>query len=221
MVADAVENEWCIVLIIDDYTTVHSKHRPKEKVSSAASMCTIVCRVFPDVRAIPLTAIEDFHNPNGVDITLLQAAVTNMNMMDKISKTYADGMPPWLISTFFDPESERHRLQTHMYKESDNLRKMRSLDNLFLIDFVEQPLKSKEDFQSAMDIASDALRVYMEKYAVLLPGDWPAQFHLRKVVYSSCGFHGSSEDRTESVVVPSDQDQFGYSMRMPLTQCLF
>ena len=93
MVADAVENYWCIVLIIDDYTTIHSKHKPTETVSSAASMCTIVCRVFPNVKAIPLTAI-DFHNPNSVDITLLLAAITNMNMMDKISKTYADAIPP-------------------------------------------------------------------------------------------------------------------------------
>ena len=83
---------------------------------------------------------------------------------------------------------------------------MRSLDNLFLIDFVEQPLKSKENFQSAMDIASDALKVYIKEYAALLPGDWPTQFHLRKVVYSSCSFHGSAEEKTESVIVTPHGD---------------
>lgn len=49
---------------------------------------------------------------------------------------------------------------------------------------------------------------YVSRYAVPIPGDWPAQFHVRNAVYSRCGFeppanvhdlentHGSSNDVT-------------------------
>ena len=40
---DAIKNKWPLVVIIDDYTAVHTKRRPQEdKPSEAKSMCTIV-----------------------------------------------------------------------------------------------------------------------------------------------------------------------------------
>eukprot|EP00795_Rhopilema_esculentum_P002552 gene2552-748_t len=188
IVQKAVENEWLIVLIIDDYTTVHTKHRPKTNTSTAAKMCTIVCRVFPQIQAIPLTTPQNLHNPSGVDIELLKKTITNQKSMSKISKTFANCMPDWMKSHFFDPEFERNRLQAHMYRENDNLRKMRSLENLYLVDFFELELKSRQNFDKALTVATKTLKNYMEKFVVLVPGDWPAQFYIRQVVYSSCRF---------------------------------
>ena len=42
-VTTAIQNRWLLTLIIDDYTCIHSIHRPtSEQTSSAACMCTIV-----------------------------------------------------------------------------------------------------------------------------------------------------------------------------------
>ena len=39
-IQDAVKNKWLLVLIIDDYTSVHTKRRPQgEKASEALSLC--------------------------------------------------------------------------------------------------------------------------------------------------------------------------------------
>ena len=56
-------------------------------------------------------------------------------------------MPDWLQATFFDPESERYRLLAHDYQQHDIV-KMRSIENCKLVDCVELPLKSYDDFNS-------------------------------------------------------------------------
>ena len=42
-VTRAIDQKWLLVLVIDDYTSVHTKRRPlNEKPSEAKTMCTIV-----------------------------------------------------------------------------------------------------------------------------------------------------------------------------------
>ena len=41
-IQDAIEHKWLLVLIIDDFTSIHTKRRPQgDKASEATSMCTI------------------------------------------------------------------------------------------------------------------------------------------------------------------------------------
>lgn len=43
-IQDAVKNKWLLVIIMDNYTSVHTKRRPQgEKASQAKSMCTWQC----------------------------------------------------------------------------------------------------------------------------------------------------------------------------------
>lgn len=50
---DAYKNEWLLILIIDDYTTVHTHRRPTScKSSTSNSMCTIVVKAFKAIKAI-------------------------------------------------------------------------------------------------------------------------------------------------------------------------
>ena len=81
-----------------------------------------------------------------------------------------------------------------MYRESDNVRRMRCLDNVHLVDFVNLPLKSNANFETALDILQrTSMGEYMSRYAVPIPGDCPAQFHVRKAVYSRCGFQAPAD----------------------------
>ena len=73
--------------------------------------------------------------------------------MHNISKSYASVMPNWLTKTYFNSKFERHRINIHQYCESDNVRTMRKMDDLHLLDFVELRLKSKGDFDTAYDVA--------------------------------------------------------------------
>ena len=78
----------------------------------------------------------------------------------------------------------KQRLSTHMYQQSDDVRTLRSLDNLHLIDFIELTLKGNDGFETAMNnLLKYNMADYMKKYLVLLPGDWPAQFFMRRVIY--------------------------------------
>ena len=46
------------MLIIDDFTAIHTKRRPQEeKLSEAKTMCTIVVEAFKDIPAIPVMAM--------------------------------------------------------------------------------------------------------------------------------------------------------------------
>ena len=59
-----------------------------------------------------------------------------------LSMTFVDTMPPWIKNQFFYPESERVRLTTHDYGVDDNVRIMRDMTNLKLVDCYEHPLKN-------------------------------------------------------------------------------
>ena len=88
-----------------------------------------------------------------------------------------------LFRLFFNPELLRQRLNTHQYSENGNVQKMRKMDDLHLIDFVELKLKSKEDFNAAYDIAlSTGLGDYAKKFIIFQPGDWPCQFFCRQII---------------------------------------
>ena len=63
---------------------------------------------------------------------------------------------------------------------------MRQMKDVNLVDFFELTLKSKEDFDCALDIMLQSNLVDYLKYFVLpQPGDWPAQFYTRQIVYET------------------------------------
>ena len=48
---DNAINRKLLILMIDDYTTIHSTRRPKDlHTSQANNMCTIIFKVFPDIK---------------------------------------------------------------------------------------------------------------------------------------------------------------------------
>ena len=62
LISEAISHKWQLVLMIDDYTTVHTKRRPDTgKPSAAKSMCTIILKVLKNIQAVssfnPLTFI--------------------------------------------------------------------------------------------------------------------------------------------------------------------
>jgi hypothetical protein len=131
-------------------------------------MCTIVVKAFKHIKpvAVPtttLTNINQLHQQNGINVTSCKKLVTSAAQMSMLSHTYSLVMPGWLTQQFFQPEIARNRLSTHEYCHNHNVRLMRKMDDLFLVDFVKLELKSKEDFKKAMDIVlATGLRTYMK-----------------------------------------------------------
>ena len=182
---DAIKNKWLLVLIIDDYTSVHTKRRPQEdKASEAKSMCTIVVKAFKQIPAITVQQANFMHDPNAIEIESCHGIITSASSMHDLSCSYASIMPDWLTEAFFNPELQRQRLNIHQYCESDNVQTMRKMDDLHLADFVELQLKSKADFEAAYDVVIGAgLGDYMREFVVIQPGDWPCQFYCRQIIY--------------------------------------
>lgn len=185
VIKQAIEHQWLIVLIIDDYTNIHTKRRPTDPdVCKAANMCSIIIKVFKNIKAIPVDSAINMHDPLGIDIPTCTSIITSPENMHRISQTYSNTMPSWITTAFFNPESERQRIYIHQYSDSDHVRTMRKMEDLYLVDFVELSLKSHEDFAAAYDVVfSTSLKDYMEKFVVLQPGDWPCQFYCRQIVY--------------------------------------
>ena len=94
--------------------------------------------------------------------------------MELLCGTFANVMPAWAREAFFDPQNERSRLQIHNYANSENIRDLRSMDNVELLGMKELPLKSLKNFETALSWVNKSR-----------PGDWPAQFYIRKAVYKS------------------------------------
>ena len=184
-ISEATEHGWLIVASIDDFTSIHTHRRPADDTaSSARSMATIVVSIFKDIPAVAWSEASDMHEPSMLHSSL-RTLVTGSSNMRRLRDTYAATMPDWLTESFFDPLMTRHRLNAHEYYQSRNVQQLRSFDNLYLLEFKELPLKSLENFQTAVDwMLESNLKYYLEKYCILLPGDHPAQYFTRQIVYS-------------------------------------
>ena len=173
--------------IIDDFTKIHTNRRPDFQMSNAMSMCTIVVKAFNSLKAIRVPKdIWRIHHPDGVNVEACVNAITSAQQLTLLSNSYASSMPSWLTSLYFSPELQRHILEEHTYCDDSDVRRMRTMEDLHHIDFVELQLKSKDDFSKAHDVVmSSGFETYMKQFLVIQPGDWPAQFFCRQLVYQS------------------------------------
>lgn len=85
--------------------------------------------MFPNIDVVPLDRV-DFLPKSLVEILSMKNVVfTNMH---KISKTYSESMPGWVVAKYFSPESEHQRLVVPDYQQTE-LEDMRRMDNTKLI----------------------------------------------------------------------------------------
>ena len=90
---------------------------------------------------------------------------------------------PDLSCPSFDPVMGRHQMENHDYQAQDT-HSLRSFKDVYLIDFVKLPLKSKKNYEDAFDIVlNTCMREYLSKFIVLMPADWPGQYFPRQIVY--------------------------------------
>ena len=63
---------------------------------------------------------------------------------------------------------------------------MRAVDNTKLVDSIQLDLKSRENVLTAINkMLSSGLNVYLSNFIALFVGDWPMQFFLHQLIYSS------------------------------------
>ena len=95
---DATASGDLLVLMIDDYTNIHTKQRPtNEQTSTACKMTTVLLKRFPGIPAILKS--ENHINPTGISTKeLTEFAMERSNL---VSSTFASVMPPWLSALFF------------------------------------------------------------------------------------------------------------------------
>ena len=135
-IENAIDNEHLIICNLDDYHNIHTQQRPnQQKASKATHLATLVFRVYPEIKAIKLSGNHKLHNPVGIDDELCVNHITGHENMLLFRNSYVSVMPQWLHESFFDPKMTTQPLNTHEYQQSENVRKLRSMDNLYLLEF--------------------------------------------------------------------------------------
>lgn len=124
VVMEAIENEYLITLMIDDWTKVYTKRRPiDENTSLADNFCNIIIKVVKDIKAIPQTQVKTIHNPKGIDVESLNVFLFSQPSFEKLSQPYVSTVRE-LSALFFDPLMERQRLEAHDYHAATTVRSM-------------------------------------------------------------------------------------------------
>ena len=199
-IESAIENEQFLIFCIDDYHNIHTMHRPEtKKQTNAIHMSTLLVKVFPNIKAVHQEKV-DLLPKSPVEISKMKSFIsTNMH---KISKTYSENMPDWVVAKYFSPESERQRLVTHDYQQTE-LNEMRCMDNTKLVDSIEMSLKSCEDVLTAVNkMLSGGLQLYLDHFITPFIGDWPMQFYIRRLVYSKAPFLPSALQNVAPLIGP-------------------
>ena len=181
IIRQAMRDKKLIVVIIDDYSNIHTRRRPQDNPANISHMATVILRVFD----LPAIAVQQppANFPGAINIHLL---LNNfLHNMPLFFRSFIAGGPQQLNQYFFNPHNERLRLTTHMYGESNNVRQVRGVANAHLIDCTQQTLKSLTDSRNAANVyLHTALQEYLQQYQLLIPGDWPSQFYQRQLSYN-------------------------------------
>ena len=96
--------------------------------------------------------------------------------------------------TLEEERRRRSRMLVHDCKQKkiQDIQAMRSIANCKLVDCIKLPLKSLENFHSALDyLLESELSVYINKFLVPFIGDWPCQLFARQVVFNEGTFSKS------------------------------
>ena len=97
-------------------------------------------------------------------------------------------MPDMVTTQYFDQVAERQRLLVHDYQHTE-IRKLRSMESTKLVDSLEIPLKSFADVVTTLNLMLDnGLSIYLAKLFVPFVGNWPTQYHIRKLAFPSQSF---------------------------------
>ena len=183
-ITEAIQKKFPILLMIDDYHNIHTIRRPTDQFTSKADhMCTIIVKIIKEATAIPFSSISLVQNPSGIDVDLLVNNLCSVEFFGKVSScSFASSMPQ-LTCHSFDPLMARHQMESHDYQAQD-VRSLHTFKDVYLIDFVKQPLKSIKDYEHAFNIVlQSSMREYLSNFIVLMPADWPGQYFPRQLVY--------------------------------------
>ncbi|XP_044168909.1 uncharacterized protein LOC122953143 [Acropora millepora] len=183
-IQEAIDKEFTIMLMIDDYHNIHTIRSPQEENGSnkVDLMCTIIIKILKEVPAIPFSSVNLIHNPCGIYADLLVNKLCSIQFFSQIcTSSFALSMPEF-TSFSFDPVMDRHQMESH---DNQGASSLRSFKDVYLnIDFVKLPLKSKKNYEDAFEIVLNTnMREYLSKFIVLMPADWPGQYFPRQIVY--------------------------------------
>ena len=219
-VNDATLKEHLIVAVIDDYTAIHTFQRPQsEETSKAKKFATIILKSFPNIPAISNDVSPHYISGLNVNKTVeFITSETNTTMFTQV--TYASSLPDWARKDFFQPDNARQRIATAEYSNSVDAQKMRKMDNVHLVDFVEMPLKNASDYNKAMEIlAASPLQKYMDKHLIPLLGDHPTQFYTRQNIYTNLpGIATNQQSPTDTTLEQSEHHSIPDLEKQPHTQ---
>ena len=184
-IKEAIDKKHAILMMIDDYHNIHTIRRPSQEnnICKVDHMATVIIKIVKEATAIPISSVNLIHNPCGIDADLLVNNLCSNQFFSQVSSSLFASSMPELTCSFFDPVMGRYEMETHDY-QGQGSRSLRSFKDVYLIDFVKLPLKSKQDYSDAFDIVLQTMmRDYLSQYLVLMPADWPGQFFPRKIVY--------------------------------------
>ena len=184
-IENAIKKNQFLIFCIDDYHNIHTQHRPETKTQTkVVHMSTLLLKVFPEIKAVPRLENDTPPLPKS-PVEILDVKKFILENISSLSKTYAENMPSWALAKYFDPEAERQRLLIHDYQQTENQR-IRCMDNSKLVDSIELPLKSIENALTAINkMLTSGLEIYLKDFIAPFVGDWPMQFFIRQLVYSS------------------------------------
>ena len=120
------------------------RKRHKLKLSTWQLCCI---KVFPEVEAV---------SNNGVNLlTNYPVEISNVEIiiacsMPKLSNTYTQTMPDWVVPKYFDPVTERHKLLTLDYQKTE-IQQIRCMQNNKPVDSIEPPLESLDNVLTAVN----------------------------------------------------------------------
>ena len=104
---EAVQSKQFIVVMIDDYHNIHTKHCHEKKTQTdTVHMATLLVKAFPKVKAISKDETQvPLLSKDPIQTEAVQRILGEK--MALLSGSYAQNMPNWVVAKYFDPNFQR------------------------------------------------------------------------------------------------------------------
>ncbi|KAJ7394845.1 hypothetical protein OS493_000680 [Desmophyllum pertusum] len=186
-----------MILLLDDFHNIHTIRKPDTTTTSQAiDMASCLVDMQRSLQAIKLPPREEKVHREvlvdcGKEVKICRGGISTETVvkifeefMLEYHHTYLESLPE-KYKEFDSTAAEACLKELRVYTGGADKSDLDSMASVLLLDEIESKMRSTSDFKKILDHLTSqhpTITKYLDKYAMLTPGDWRVWYNLKKIM---------------------------------------